>query len=284
MRAPPVRGWARSRSARASASSTSVVVGVTHSDGAERVLLAGDESALPAMAGILRDLPRNARGTALIEVSDVDDRKDVAAPDGVDVHWIVRGPGERAGECGLVQPARPASPRGIRHGLRRGRVEARHRGAPPPRERVGRAEGRRDVLRILARVVAARSRVASSILGRARPGGDQPCGPHGTRRTAPCSPVLGRFVVRNCGNIRGDHRARGKLPFRDRRFFAAVVIVCGRFYTTLDAMSDRSSRSTPMCLASSVITGFTPGRSPKGRSTELSAVRSRKQTESNTVS
>lgn len=63
---------------------------------ARRVLLAGDETALPAIRGILRDLPDDARGTAVVEVptgADVPD--DVVAPGGVDVHWLPRDGGPR---------------------------------------------------------------------------------------------------------------------------------------------------------------------------------------------
>ncbi|WP_395244058.1 siderophore-interacting protein [Agromyces sp. MMS24-K17] len=68
---------------------------------AERVLLVGDESALPAVVGILRDLPREARGHAVIEVPDLDDRQPVDAPAGVEVHWIARGHGAHAGAAAL---------------------------------------------------------------------------------------------------------------------------------------------------------------------------------------
>ncbi|RZS68226.1 NADPH-dependent ferric siderophore reductase [Agromyces ramosus] len=68
---------------------------------ADDVLLVGDESALPAVVGILRDLPRDARGHALIELPDLDDRQPVDAPDGVDVHWIVREPGGPVGVAAL---------------------------------------------------------------------------------------------------------------------------------------------------------------------------------------
>lgn len=60
-------------------------------------LLIGDESALPAVAGILRDLPRDARGHALVELADLDDRQQVDAPAGFEMHWIVRRAGEPAG-------------------------------------------------------------------------------------------------------------------------------------------------------------------------------------------
>ena len=64
-------------------------------------LLVGDESALPAVVGILRDLPRDARGHALIEVPDLDDRQEVDAPEGFDVHWIVRRPDAAIGRTAL---------------------------------------------------------------------------------------------------------------------------------------------------------------------------------------
>lgn len=68
---------------------------------ADWTLLVGDESALPAVAGILRDLPREARGHAIIEVPDLADRQEVGAPDGVTVHWIVREHHEKPGARAL---------------------------------------------------------------------------------------------------------------------------------------------------------------------------------------
>lgn len=52
--------------------------------------LVGDETALPAIAGILRSLPPDATGTALVEVPDAGDVRDLIAPTGVDVRWVVR--------------------------------------------------------------------------------------------------------------------------------------------------------------------------------------------------
>lgn len=61
------------------------------------VLLAADESALPAVAGILRDLPSHTQGHAFIELFDEADRQYLEAPDGVTIHWLCRnrteGPG-----------------------------------------------------------------------------------------------------------------------------------------------------------------------------------------------
>jgi NADPH-dependent ferric siderophore reductase len=54
------------------------------------VLLVADETALPAVAGILTSLPRDAAGTAIIEVPHPDDAQRIDAPAGVDVRWIAR--------------------------------------------------------------------------------------------------------------------------------------------------------------------------------------------------
>ncbi|WP_324650520.1 siderophore-interacting protein [Georgenia sp. H159] len=55
-------------------------------------LFAGDESALPAIAAALDDLPDDARGVALIEVTGPEDEIPVHAPAGVDVRWLHRAP------------------------------------------------------------------------------------------------------------------------------------------------------------------------------------------------
>jgi NADPH-dependent ferric siderophore reductase len=68
---------------------------------ADWTLLVADESGLPAVAGILRDLPRDARGHALVELFDAADRQDVEAPEGVEVHWLERAPGGAPGSAVL---------------------------------------------------------------------------------------------------------------------------------------------------------------------------------------
>lgn len=79
--------------------------------------LVGDETALPALAGILASLPADATGWAFVEVPDADDVRDLDAPVGVEVSWIVRDhphatPGSAvstaavgASEAGAVVPA-----------------------------------------------------------------------------------------------------------------------------------------------------------------------------------
>ncbi|MCQ4122216.1 siderophore-interacting protein [Rhodococcus tibetensis] len=62
-------------------------------------LLAGDESALPAMSAILEDLPVDASGRVLIEVADELERHDLRHPAGVEVEWLYRhGGGSRLAE------------------------------------------------------------------------------------------------------------------------------------------------------------------------------------------
>lgn len=71
------------------------------SDTDEYVLVA-DESGFPALRGILRDLPPDAVGTAIIEVPAEDDVTVLAAPAGVDVQWVPRDvTGELVGERAL---------------------------------------------------------------------------------------------------------------------------------------------------------------------------------------
>jgi NADPH-dependent ferric siderophore reductase len=67
-------------------------------------LLAGDESALPAMAAALEALPANAVGKAFIEVAGQEDEIPLTAPKSVEVSWVYRGgradlvPEDRAGD------------------------------------------------------------------------------------------------------------------------------------------------------------------------------------------
>ena len=54
-------------------------------------LMVGDETALPAISVALEALPANAIGQVFIEVADPDDEIPLAAPDGVQINWILRG-------------------------------------------------------------------------------------------------------------------------------------------------------------------------------------------------
>ena len=63
---------------------------------ASRLLVVGDETAAPAIRGVLRDLPADASGAVFLEVPvDTDVYDDVVAPAGVEVTWLPRNGSER---------------------------------------------------------------------------------------------------------------------------------------------------------------------------------------------
>lgn len=64
---------------------------------AASVVLAGDETAAPAIARILEDAPRDLRGVAFIEVPSPPDILRIDAPSGVEVRWLPREAGELHG-------------------------------------------------------------------------------------------------------------------------------------------------------------------------------------------
>ncbi|WP_280264844.1 siderophore-interacting protein [Nocardia wallacei] len=53
-------------------------------------LLVGDETALPAIAGVLRSAPRDQQGAAYLEITHPDDEQELGEPEGVQVHWLLR--------------------------------------------------------------------------------------------------------------------------------------------------------------------------------------------------
>jgi NADPH-dependent ferric siderophore reductase len=57
---------------------------------AERVLLVGDETAVPAIAAILETLPATIEGHAVLEVPSAADFLDISTPAKVEVRWLAR--------------------------------------------------------------------------------------------------------------------------------------------------------------------------------------------------
>ncbi|WP_423920977.1 siderophore-interacting protein [Frigoribacterium sp. 2-23] len=53
-------------------------------------VLAGDESALPAIASGIEAMSASTRGVVIVEVENADDELDLAAPSGVEVQWLHR--------------------------------------------------------------------------------------------------------------------------------------------------------------------------------------------------
>ncbi|WP_409235096.1 siderophore-interacting protein [Streptomyces sp. PA5.6] len=70
----------------------------------DRYLLAGDITALPAIARWLEELPRTAKGWAFVEVADAGEEIELSAPEGFEVHWLHRG-GLPAGTGGALERA-----------------------------------------------------------------------------------------------------------------------------------------------------------------------------------
>ncbi|SMX51218.1 siderophore-interacting protein [Actibacterium lipolyticum] len=58
------------------------------------LLMAGDETALPAMRRILEHSDPARRGAVFIELGDMRDKCPIAAPEGVTVTWVQRGSGD----------------------------------------------------------------------------------------------------------------------------------------------------------------------------------------------
>lgn len=66
------------------------------------ILLAGDETAQPAIATILEQLPEHTTGRAILEMPHPDDRIELTRPAGVEIEWLIRGDravGEPTLEC-----------------------------------------------------------------------------------------------------------------------------------------------------------------------------------------
>ena len=64
-------------------------------DDASRLLLVGDETAVPAVAAILEQLPAGSRGAVFLEVPLAADVLTLEHPDGVTVRWLPREGGPR---------------------------------------------------------------------------------------------------------------------------------------------------------------------------------------------
>ncbi|OUZ12224.1 NADPH-dependent ferric siderophore reductase [Aeromicrobium sp. PE09-221] len=129
-------------------------IGFNPERGVDDVLLVADETGLPAMSGILASLPASARGLAVCEVPDAEDRLEVESPRGVEVRYLVRAhdtpvgqqalsavdgggvPGHAwvAGEQGLVSGARRAL---VGRGLSTGQISFCSYWKLPRHQRVG---------------------------------------------------------------------------------------------------------------------------------------------------
>ncbi|NJI58332.1 siderophore-interacting protein [Microbacterium oxydans] len=78
--------------------------------GTDRVVLVGDETALPAIASISASLPADATGTAIVEVPTEEDALEFPHPSGLEVVWIVRPHDVAPGALALQALGRTALP------------------------------------------------------------------------------------------------------------------------------------------------------------------------------
>jgi NADPH-dependent ferric siderophore reductase len=90
---------------------------------ASQHLLAGDESAIPAIAAALESMPTGTRGVALIEVDGRADHLDLAAPSGFGIEWLHRDGAEPGTSTVLADalrslPAAAAGTQAFVHGER----------------------------------------------------------------------------------------------------------------------------------------------------------------------
>jgi NADPH-dependent ferric siderophore reductase len=67
-----------------------------------RLLLIGDETALPAIARWLEEMPRHWTADVFVEIPDEDERQPLAVREGVDVRWLERN-GVPAASSGLLE-------------------------------------------------------------------------------------------------------------------------------------------------------------------------------------
>ncbi|WP_454162952.1 siderophore-interacting protein [Gordonia iterans] len=72
-------------------------------------VIAGDETALPAIGNILENLPAEARGTAYVEICDDSARQELTRPEGIELRWLARE-GAPAGTGTLLSDAVAAHP------------------------------------------------------------------------------------------------------------------------------------------------------------------------------
>jgi NADPH-dependent ferric siderophore reductase len=76
---------------------------------ASTVMIAGDETAVPAVSSIVESLPADARGCVFLEVPTSDDVLPLVAPAGVTVHWLPRaGSGAPAADAAYGAPLQTA--------------------------------------------------------------------------------------------------------------------------------------------------------------------------------
>ena len=99
--------WARSVEPGATVTVRGPGGGYRPDPGAGFHLLAGDESAVPAVAAALESLPADAVGAVFLEVGDASDELDLTAPPGVRITWLHRGAPSTDADPDLIEGRAP---------------------------------------------------------------------------------------------------------------------------------------------------------------------------------
>lgn len=86
-----------------------------HPEGADWLLIGGDDTAIPALARWLETMPRDATGVALLEIDDAASEFEIDHPPGVELRWLHRGgvPAARSAaliDAVLAEPWRDGEP------------------------------------------------------------------------------------------------------------------------------------------------------------------------------
>ncbi|MCB1339496.1 MAG: siderophore-interacting protein [Pseudooceanicola sp.] len=71
--------------------------------GADFYLLAADMSAIPVVAATLEAMPRDARGLALFDVPSDRDIQQIAAPDGVELRWLIQRDAHHSAQAAAIR-------------------------------------------------------------------------------------------------------------------------------------------------------------------------------------
>lgn len=79
-----------------------------HPEGADWALIAGDETALPAIARWLEEWPAGARAQVFIEIAEPDHRQTLPHPEGVEITWLSRDGAEPGTTTLLLDAIRTA--------------------------------------------------------------------------------------------------------------------------------------------------------------------------------
>ncbi|MEL5955254.1 siderophore-interacting protein [Streptomyces sp. CLV115] len=74
--------------------------------GADRLLIAGDDTAIPAIARLMEELPDDTRGRVLIDVEHASHAQELHGPAGIDVTWLPRDPFAPSHPDGLLEAIR----------------------------------------------------------------------------------------------------------------------------------------------------------------------------------